>query len=71
MRKKENHTNEPFKLTVFRSFEEMKASPFSFPSSDTPKKRLAELKKAYSKLRATYVEGNVPPTKSTNKKTSK
>ena len=29
MSKKDNHITEPFKLTVFRSFEEMKSATFS------------------------------------------
>jgi hypothetical protein len=71
MSKKDNHTNQPSKLTRFRSFEEMKASPFEFPSTKTPAKRLAELKEAFAKLRATYSEKNARRLKKTNKKTVK
>jgi hypothetical protein len=52
MRNKGNHITEPFKLTVFRSFEEMKAAPFSFPSDGPLSKRHAEREQAFSKLRS-------------------
>jgi hypothetical protein len=45
MCKQDNHINEPFKLTVFRSFEEMKATPFSFPSNKPSAQREAEREK--------------------------
>lgn len=58
MSKQYNHITQPSKLTRFRSFEEMKASPFEFPSTKSPGQRLAELKDAFAKLRATYSERN-------------
>jgi hypothetical protein len=71
MSRKDNHIAEPSKLTRFHSFEEMKASPFEFPSTKSPAQRLAELKQAFAKLRAAYSEGNARPPKKTNKKTVK
>jgi hypothetical protein len=53
MPKKENHSAEPFKLTVFRSFEEMKATPFSFPSERPLAEWQAERHDTYEQLRST------------------
>jgi hypothetical protein len=71
MSKKDNHITEPSKLTRFRSFEEMKSSPFLFPSTMSSAQRLAGLKEAFARLRATYSEGNARRLKKTNKKTLK
>ncbi len=68
MSKKENQTTEPFKLTVFRSFEEMKSAPFSFPSSKPIAQWQAEHKKAFDKLRSTFSASDAPRLKKTNKK---
>jgi hypothetical protein len=43
MSKKKEHMAEPSKISVFRSFEEMKSSPVSFPSD----KPLIELQAEY------------------------
>lgn len=71
MSKNDIHITQPSKLTRFRSFEEMKASPFLFPSAKSPAQRLAELKEAFAKLRATYSERNALRLKKTKKKTLK
>lgn len=71
MSKKDNHIIEPSKLTRFRSFEEMKSSPLLFSSTKSPAQRLAELKEAFTKLRATYSERSTRQSKKTNKQTLK
>jgi hypothetical protein len=71
MGKKDNHNAEPFKLTVFRSFEEMKATPFSFPSSKSTAQWQAEHKEAFDQLRSTFSASNARRLKKTNKKTLK
>jgi hypothetical protein len=68
MSKKENHSAEPFKLTVFRSFEEMKSAPPSFPSSKPLAQRQAEHKEAFDQLRAAFSASNAPHLQKTNKK---
>jgi hypothetical protein len=54
MSKKMNHTAEPSKLTRFRSFEEMKATPVSFPFSEPLAQQKAEYKEVIAKLRSNY-----------------
>jgi hypothetical protein len=71
MSKKDNHIAEPSKLTRFRSFEEMKSAPESFPSNKPPDQRQAEYKELIAQLRSTYSAGNVRRLKKTNKKTLK
>jgi len=71
MSKKNSHITEPFKLTVFRSFEEMKSAPFSFPSSKPIAQWQAERKKAFDQLRSTFSASHAPRIKKTNKKTLK
>jgi hypothetical protein len=71
MTKKKNHTAEPFKLTVFRSFEEMKSTPVSFPSDKPIAQREAEHKVAFDQLRSTFSANNAHPLKRTNNKTLK
>jgi hypothetical protein len=71
MSKKENHIAEPFKLTVFRSFEEMKATPFSFPSNEPLTLRQAEREKAFAQLRSNAPAKIVRRLKKANKKTVK
>jgi len=67
MSKKENHSAEPSKLTVFQSFEEMKSAPPSFPSTKPLAERLAEQKDAFDKLRSASSLGNLHRLKKTNK----
>jgi hypothetical protein len=71
MSKKHIHSAEPFKLTVFRSFEEMKATPFSFPSNEPFTQRQAEREKAFAQLRSTSSTNNARRLKKSNKKTVK
>jgi hypothetical protein len=71
MSKKENHTAEPSKLTRFRSFDEMKSAPDSFPSTQPPVQRQAEYNEVIAQLRSTYSAGNVRRLKKPNKKTVK
>jgi hypothetical protein len=71
MSKKDNHIAEPFKLTVFHSFEEMKSAPFSFPSSKPITEWQAEHKKAFDQLRSTFSASHAPQSKKTNKQTLK
>jgi hypothetical protein len=71
MSKKDNHITEPFKLTVFRSFEEMKSAPFSFPSNEPFTQRQAEREKAFAQLRSTTTARNARRLKKVNKKTVK
>jgi hypothetical protein len=71
MRKKENHITEPFKLTVFSSFEEMKATPFSFPSNEPLAKRQAEREQAFSTLRSASTTNKASRVKKVNKKSLK
>jgi hypothetical protein len=71
MSKKENHNAEPFKLTVFRSFEEMKSTPFSFPSTKPISQWQAERKEAFDQLKSTFSANHAHRLKKTNKKTLK
>jgi hypothetical protein len=57
MRKKDNDITEPSKLTRFRTFEEMKSAPFSFPSTKAPDQLHAERKEVIDHLRSTYLPG--------------
>jgi hypothetical protein len=68
MSKKHNHTAEPSKLTRFRSFEEMKSAPDSFPSSQSPAQRQAEYNEVIAQLRSSYSVGKGLQSKKTNKK---
>lgn len=68
MSKQINHTAQLSKLTRFRSFEEMKSAPPSFPSSEPPAQWQAEYKKVIAQLRSTYSAGNARRLKKTNKK---
>jgi hypothetical protein len=69
MSKKMNHTAEPFKLTVFRSFEEMKSAPVSFRSAKPLAQRKAEHKEAFDQLRSAFSANNGPHLQKPNKKT--
>jgi hypothetical protein len=71
MSKKDNHIAEPSKLTRFRSFEEMKSAPVSFPTSESPAQWRAEYKEVIAQLRSTYSAGKARRLKKTNKKTLK
>jgi hypothetical protein len=71
MSKTNNHINEPFKLTVFRSFEEMKATPFSFPSDEPFAQRQAEREDAFAQLGSTSSAKIASRLKKANKKTVK
>jgi hypothetical protein len=68
MSKKDNHITQPSKLTRFRSFEEMKASPFEFPSTKTPAQLHAERKEVIDHLQSTYIPGKAHRLKKTKKK---
>ncbi|HUB60409.1 MAG TPA: hypothetical protein VL978_06900 [Puia sp.] len=71
MRKKDNHITEPSRLTRFRTFEEMKSSPFLFPSTKTPAQLHVERKEVIDHLRSTYLPGKGRQLKKTKKKTWK
>jgi hypothetical protein len=58
MSKKKNHTAEPSKLTRFRTFEEMKSAPFTFPSSEPLAQLQAEYKEVIAQLRSASSAGN-------------
>jgi hypothetical protein len=52
MSKKKEHMAEPSKISVFRSFEEMKSSPVSFPSDKPLIELQAEYKELIARLRS-------------------
>jgi hypothetical protein len=68
MKKKDNHINEPANLTRFRSIEEMKSSPFLFPSAKPLAQRQAERMEAFAQLRSAFSANDAHRSKKTNKK---
>jgi len=58
MKKNDKHI-EPYKLSVFRSFEEMKATPFSFPSTKPLSQWKTERKEAFDQLKSTFSANKV------------
>jgi len=63
MEKKADYTAPISQLTRYRTFEDLKAAPISFPSTKALAERQAEWKEAFVILRASYTEGGRSATK--------